>query len=77
VNRCSCRNVAADEAEQVRLIEVYLSDLWCPERPFIGPMPANIHPGLPRFDSQWLRELNLAELQRLPYAEVLEAIRAA
>jgi hypothetical protein len=54
-----------------------LSDLWCPERPFIGPMPANIHPGLPRFDSQWLRELNLAELQRLPYAEVLEAIRAA
>jgi hypothetical protein len=74
---CICRDVAAVEVEQVRLIEVYLSELWCPERPFIGPMPAIIRPGLVRFDFWWLRNLDFAALRTLPYADVVEAIRAA
>lgn len=68
--------LAAIELEQVRLIEAYLSELWCPARPMFGPeRPQWIEK--PRADNQWVRNLDLPALMNSPYPEILNAIRAA
>lgn len=68
--------VEAIEAEQQQMIEAYLVDLWTPQPPMFGPDPLPMIEK-PHADSRWLRNLNHAELRELPYADVLEAIRAA
>lgn len=59
------------------MIEAYLSELWCPERPMVGPVlrVERRQPLHPEF--RWVRQLDLAVLRQMPYADVLEAIRTA
>jgi hypothetical protein len=66
------------EREQQRLIEVYLSELWCPDRPLFGPeRDSTVWHEKPRPEMRWLRQLDLAYLRTLPYPDVLKEIRAA
>jgi hypothetical protein len=67
---------AEREIEQCRLIEMYLSELWCPARPVYGPEPI-VYRGYEPAAYRWVRQLDKAALRQLPYADVLEAIRAA
>ncbi len=64
------------EIEQCRLIAVYLSELWCPQPPMLGPEPAS-RATLDGYKYRWVRHLDLAHLRSLPYNEVIDAIRAA
>jgi hypothetical protein len=74
---CGVMTPGQREIEQVRLIEVYLRELWCPERPMFGPALPPPVIEKPHAHSYWLRHLDHAWLRTLPYADVLEAIRAA
>jgi hypothetical protein len=66
------------EIEQQRMIEAYLCDLWCPARVLFGPEPdSRMWNAKPRPEMRWLRNMDLAYLRTLPYAQVLEEIRAA
>ena len=69
-------DIAAIEAEQLRLIDVYRSELWCPERPLVGPRPLVLRHAY-RAQSRWIRHLDHEDLRVRSFAEVLEMIRAA
>lgn len=70
--------IAAIESEQQRRIDNYLSDLWCPVRPSVlPPSQRSRNPVGGIHNATWVRRLDLARLRTLPYADVLEAVRAA
>lgn len=76
---CDCRDIAAIERTQQQMIAAYLTDLWCPERPLWcheGP-PAPVTISHDRAEFRWLRQLDLEAVRTMPYADVVEAIRAA
>lgn len=67
------------DRRQCQLIEAYLVDLWCPERPrwcYEGPAE-RVAIENDRAEFRWLRQLDHGPLLTLPYVDVVEAIRAA
>jgi hypothetical protein len=67
------------DQRQVDMIQAYLADLWCPERPrwcYEGPAErVCIDIKHPR--DRWIRQLDYDALRVRSYADVLEMIRAA